>query len=308
VRTRGLSSNGTAAGFECRDVSLNYESRGATIRALESVTFQVGGAEFLCIVGPSGCGKTTLLKIVAGLLRPSSGSLVFSSTHEQNGGSGQRNRAGTSSAGNGKRAAETVRKASGKGEDAGGNARPRTALVFQEHGVFPWLTVLENVAFGLEMHGVRRHEREERALGFIEQMGLGSFARNYPHELSVGMRQRVGIARAFVTDVPILLMDEPFGSLDAQTKRVLQEELLRIWRDRQKLVVYVTHDIEEAVLLGDRVLVMTGRPGRIREDIPIPLDRPRELSARERPLVSEIKWHIWRLLEDEVRRELAIPS
>jgi NitT/TauT family transport system ATP-binding protein len=122
------------------------------------------------------------------------------------------------------------------------------------------------------------------------------------------MRQRVGIARAFVSDAPILLMDEPFGSLDAQTRLVLQEELLRIWRDHKKLVVYVTHDIEEAVLLGDRVLVMTGRPGRIREEIPIPLFRPRDLSASEQPEVKEIKWHIWKMLEDEVRKSLWIPG
>ena len=253
-------------GLECRGVGLRYWRRRGPVTALEDVTFAVEDGEFVCLVGPSGCGKTTLLKIVAGLLRPTEGDVVFH----------------------------------------GSNGRPRTGLVFQEHGVFPWMSVLDNVAFGLEMRGVPRRERRERARAFIEQVGLGSFAESHPHELSVGMRQRVGIARAFVTDVPILLMDEPFGSLDAQSKRVLQEELLRVWRDHRKIVLYVTHDIEEAVLLGDRVLVMTGRPGRIREEIHVPLPRPRQPSLAEERTVTEIKWHIWRLLEHEVRRGLSI--
>jgi len=152
---------------------------------------------------------------------------------------------------------------------------------------------------------VGRRERHDRALGFIQTVGLADFASSYPHELSVGMRQRVGIARAFVADPGMLLMDEPFGALDAQTRLILQEELLRIWRDHRKLVVYVTHDIEEAILLGDRVLVMSGRPGRIREEIRVPLGRPRDLTEDgKRPEVAEIKWHIWKTLEQEVRRNV----
>jgi NitT/TauT family transport system ATP-binding protein len=178
-------------------------------------------------------------------------------------------------------------------------------LVFQEHGTFPWMTVLDNVAFGLEMSGMPRAQRRSVAMSFVERVGLGPFADHYPHELSVGMRQRVGVARAFVSNSPILLMDEPFGALDAQTKWVLQEELLRIWSNDRKLVVFVTHDIEEAVMLGDRVLIMTGRPGRILEDIRIPLSRPRQL-LRDQESVSEITWHIWRLLEEQVRRSLSI--
>jgi NitT/TauT family transport system ATP-binding protein len=257
-------------GFECQHLNKAYQTRNGVVPALEDVTFSVGGQEFVCIVGPSGCGKTTLLKLIAGLLKPTCGRIICS--------------AGPA------------------------DGRPRSALVFQEHGLFPWMTVLDNVAFGLEMQGVGREERHDRARAFIEKVGLAPFAHSYPHELSVGMRQRVGIARAFVADPQILLMDEPFGSLDAQTRLVLQEELLRLWKDHQKLVVYVTHDIEEAVLLGDRVLVMTGRPGRIREEIPIPLDRPRDLSTREQPEVREIKWHIWKMLEEEVRKSLWIPD
>jgi len=252
--------------FECRALSKVYTTHNGGVRALDDVTFSVSEREFVCIVGPSGCGKTTLLKLIAGLTKPTSGAIVYDGTAP--------------------------------------TGRPRNALVFQEHGLFPWMTALDNVAFGLEMQGIGRRERRRRASAFIEQVGLRAFADSYPHELSVGMRQRVGIARAFLTDPQMLLMDEPLGSVDAQTKRVLQEELLRIWEQHQKLVVYVTHDIEEAVLLGDRLLVMTGRPGRIREEIRVPLSRPRHLS-KDGPAVTEIKWRIWRMLEDEVRSSLS---
>jgi NitT/TauT family transport system ATP-binding protein len=254
--------------FEAQGLSREFRGRNGVVQALKDVSFSAAEREFLCIVGPSGCGKTTLLKIIAGLLEPTTGQVIFR-------------------------------------EEAPAN-RPRTAMVFQEHGLFPWMTVLENVAFGLEMQRVAWRERDDRARSFIEKVGLASFANSYPHELSVGMSQRVGIARAFVADAQVLLMDEPFGSLDTQTRLVLQEELLRIWKDYQKLVVYVTHDIEEAILLGDRVLVMSGRPGRIQEDIPIPLGRPRDLSARDDLEVTDIKWHIWKMLEDEVKRSLWI--
>jgi NitT/TauT family transport system ATP-binding protein len=255
--------------FEVQRLCREFRGRNGIVHALKDVSFTAEEQEFLCIVGPSGCGKTTLLKLIAGLLEPTSGQIIFS--------------------------------------EVPANNRPRSAMVFQEHGLFPWMTVLDNVAFGLEMQRVGRHERNDRARSFIEKVGLASFANSYPHELSVGMSQRVGIARAFVADAQILLMDEPFGSLDTQTRLVLQEELLRIWKDHQKLVVYVTHDIEEAILLGDRVCVMSGRPGRIREEIPVPLGRPRDLSARDMPEVMRIKWHIWEMLEDEVRRSLWIP-
>jgi NitT/TauT family transport system ATP-binding protein len=254
----------------CYQVRKIYQTRNGLVTALEDLTFSAKGQEFVCIVGPSGCGKSTLLKLVAGLLKPSSGQITFFG-------------------------------------DAP-NERFRSALVFQEHGLFPWMTVLDNVAFGLEMQGMGRHERRDLAQVFIEKVGLFSFANNYPHELSVGMRQRVGIARAFVANSHLLLMDEPFGSLDAQTKLVLRQELLKLWRDHQKLVLYVTHDIEEAVVLGDRVLVMTGHPGRIREEIHIPIGRPRDLSFKEQSELMEIKWHIWKILEEEVRKSLWIST
>jgi NitT/TauT family transport system ATP-binding protein len=256
--------------FNCIDLCKSYHAKSKVIPALQDVILDAGEQEFLCIVGPSGCGKTTLLKTIAGLIKPSSGSIDFAAPPPHD--------------------------------------RPRSALVFQDHGLFPWMTVLDNVAFGLEMRKVSLRERRDQARSFIEKVGLTSFAKNYPDTLSIGMRQRVGIARAFVSDPQILLMDEPFGSLDAQTRLVLQEELLRIWKDQKKLVVHVTHDIEEAILLGDRVVVMTGRPGHIKEEIPITLDRPRDLSNRNRIDFIEIKEHVWRQLKDEVRESLSIPS
>jgi NitT/TauT family transport system ATP-binding protein len=170
------------------------------------------------------------------------------------------------------------------------------------------MSVVDNAAIGLEMQGVPKRERRERARAFLEPFGLGEFASRYSHELSVGMRQRVAIARAFLTDPYMLLMDEPFGSLDAMTKLVLQKELLRIWEEHKKLVLYVTHDIDEAVLLGDRVMIMTGRPGRIREEFHIPLPRPRKVNDRDHPEIIRIKERIWTVLEEEVRKSLGARS
>jgi NitT/TauT family transport system ATP-binding protein len=181
-------------------------------------------------------------------------------------------------------------------------------MVFQEHGLFPWMNILENVAFGMEMRGVPKATRHAQAHAFLQQFGIDTFAHNYPHELSVGMRQRAALARAFLADPQMLLMDEPFSALDAQSKMILQEELLRIWKDHRKMVIYITHDIDEAVLLADRVLVMSGRPGRIREEIQIPLDRPRNLHDRDAPRVREITWHIWQAIESDVRKSLQLQA
>jgi len=255
-------------GFALHGVGKEFVTDGRPLVALNGVSFAVRREEFVSIVGPSGCGKTTLLRIIAGLLRPTAGRVVFNGTFSR--------------------------------------GRLRSALVFQEHGLLPWCTVLDNVALGLEFLGVERSVREARARGFIEQVGLARFERSYPHQLSVGMRQRVAIARAFVANPEILLLDEPFGSLDAQTRLVLQEEILRIWRDHRKLVVHVTHDIEEAILLSDRVLVMSGRPGTILEEIPIPLPRPRDLLSLDRPEVGALKWRVWNLLKAEVRTSLGV--
>ncbi len=255
-------------GFTLERVSKQFETGNGQVQALRDVSFVVPEEEFVSVVGPSGCGKTTLLRVIAGLIPPTSGCVRF---------------------------AQPV--------PAGAL---RCALVFQEHGLLPWCSVLENAALGLEFRGLSRRTREDRARAFLEQFGLGRFERSYPHELSVGMRQRVALARAFVSDPQILLLDEPFGSLDAQTKLVLEEELLRIWKDHRKLVVHVTHDIEAAIVLSDRVLVMSGRPGSIREEILVPLPRPRELRGIDRPEVTEMKWHVWDLLKSEVQESLAV--
>ena len=256
--------------LECSNLSKSYRSRGGHVSALGTVSFGAQGHEFVGIVGPSGCGKTTLLKLIAGLIEPTSGTVQV--TQDEHG------------------------------------SGPVSAFVFQDHGLFPWMTVLDNVAFGLQMQGIGRQERRDRSRAFIERVGLKAFADSYPHQLSVGMRQRVGIVRAFVTDPLLLLMDEPFGALDSQTRRVLQGELLRLWREQRGIVIFVTHDIDEAVRLSDRILVMTGRPGEIREEIPIPLERPRDLNRLEPREISEIKWHIWNLLEDQVRGSLGIDA
>jgi NitT/TauT family transport system ATP-binding protein len=175
-------------------------------------------------------------------------------------------------------------------------------MAFQEHGLYPWMSVLDNVCLGLMFKGEERQGREQQAMVLIRQFGLEAFANRYPHELSVGMRQRVGLARAFVMRPEVLLMDEPFASLDALTKVVMQEELLRIWKQYRKQVIYITHDIDEALLLGDRVLVMSGRPGRIRDEIDVPLARPRHRDDLNRPEIIKRKDRIWNSLEAEVRR------
>jgi NitT/TauT family transport system ATP-binding protein len=251
-----------------KNLSKEYTSKQGSVLALRDISLHVEDHEFVSVVGPSGCGKTTLLKLIAGLIEPDSGEIRYDISNSR--------------------------------------GKPHTAMVFQEQGIFPWLTVIDNVAFGLEMQGIEKNERHQKALNFIDRVGLAGFAHNYPHELSGGMRQRVALARAFLADPQVLLMDEPFGALDAQTRLVLQEELLQIWGKERKTVLFITHDVEEAVVLSDRVLVMTGRPGRIREEIKIHLERPRDLTARDRPEVTEIKWNIWKMLESEVKKDLHI--
>lgn len=250
----------------CENVSYTYDRRNSTINALESVNFTAHEQEFLSLVGPSGCGKTTLLRIIAGLLKSNSGSVIY------------------------------------EGQNPPG--KPLNAMVFQDHGIFPWMNVIENVAFGLEMRGVPKRERIKMASEFIKTVGLSDFIKNYPSELSGGMKQRVGLARAFVQDAEVLLMDEPFAALDAQTRLIMSDELLRIWQDHRKTVVYITHSIEEAVLLGDRVAVMSGRPGTLRKIIPIDLGRPRDSSVRKTQRFQELRDEIWGLIQEEAKKSL----
>jgi NitT/TauT family transport system ATP-binding protein len=237
--------------------------RGDTV-ALQDFSLDVADGEFVCIVGPSGCGKTTALRIMADLEKPSSGEVV-------------------------------VRR------DAG-SLRPSNSMVFQEHGLFPWMTVLDNAAYGLEMRGLSKRERVARVEPFLEQIGLARFRDHYPSQLSGGMRQRVSLARAFVNDPEILLMDEPFAALDAQNKLIMQELLLRIWDGQRKTVIFITHAIDEAIALGDRIVVMTASPGRIKEVIPIDFPRPRSVAdLHGDPRFAALYLQIWRILETEVQ-------
>ncbi len=226
--------------IEVRDVSLVYDTPSGPVHAVETANFRLAASEFLCIVGPSGCGKSTLLNIIAGFLTPSAGEIRI-------GG----------------------KAVTGRGMDRG--------VVFQDFAqLFPWRTALGNVEFGLEMKGVAKAERERIALAQLALVKLEKFAHSYPHHLSGGMQQRVAIARALAYNPAVLLMDEPFAALDAMTRDAMQSLLAEVWRETRKTVVYVTHNVAEAVYLADRVLVMSPHPGRVKCEVPIALPRPRD--------------------------------
>jgi NitT/TauT family transport system ATP-binding protein len=246
-----------------QQLGLVYPDAEQPIVALEDVSLSVEAGEFVCIVGPSGCGKSSLLRVIAGIVSQTSGQVH-------------------------------VRR------DAAD--RPLTAMVFQEYALLPWRTVLDNVAFGPENRGVGREERHRQARAILAKMGLGAFAHTYPHQLSGGMKQRVGIARALANDPEILLMDEPLAALDAQTRSIMQEELLRIWAESRKTVLYVTHALDEAIFLGDRVVLMSARPGRLKGIFPVDLPRPRGLEQKGSPRFADIHNQVWRLLREEVER------
>ena len=245
-------------------VEMVYQARRGTppVVALQAISMTVADGEFACIVGPSGCGKSTLLKVIAGLARPSSGRVLV-------GG----------------------RPVLGPGADRG--------MVFQSYTLYPWLSVRRNIEFGLELRGVPRDERQRISSRLLTLMGLDGFADAYPKALSGGMQQRVAIARALANDPEVLLMDEPFGALDAQTRTVMQELLTQIWEQYHKTVLFVTHDIEEAVFLGDVVYVMTARPGRIRARIPIDLPRPRTFETMTSDAFARYRNQILSLIHEE---------
>ena len=225
--------------IECRNVGKTYDSASGSVEALRGIDLDCAPGEFVCLLGLSGCGKSTLLQIVAGLESATTGAVVV----------GGRELDGPSSL---------------------------TSVVFQDHGLFPWMTVRKNVAFNMKAAGVKSGDREKRVAELLAMTGLEGFADRYPHELSGGMRQRVGIARALTTRPKALLMDEPFGALDAQTRGHLQEELLRIWETQRTTVLFVTHSIDEAVFLADRIIVFSPRPGRITARVDVDLPRPRD--------------------------------
>ncbi len=245
-------------------VGKSYPGRGGQFVALEDVSFSVAPGEFCALIGPSGCGKTTLLHILAGLIAPSAGRV------------------------------EIPRREPG---------RLMTALIFQGISTLPWLTVQQNVEYGLAQMRVLPAERRERSADQLHRVGLQAFSDAYPHQLSEGMRQRVSIARALATDPEILLMDEPFANLDEQNRLLLQDELLRLWHENRKTVLFVTHSLDEAIRLADRVLVMSAAPGRIKSEVPVRLPRPREYgSVRQDPEYGTLSARLWEDLRDEVLR------
>ncbi len=237
--------------LELRNVIKTFNSEEGEIKALEDINLNVKPNEFLCIIGPSGCGKTTLLRLIAGLDLPSSGEIILD------------------------------------GKEVKGPS-PDRGMVFQEFSLFPWRTVIKNVTLGLKIRGINENEQYRIANEYIELVGLKGFENCYPYELSGGMKQRVAIARALAMDPSILLMDEPFGSVDAQTRNVLQEELLGIWKRTKKTVLFVTHSVDEAVYLADRVAVMSTRPGRIVECMDIDIARPRKRTSVEANEIREM--------------------
>src|SRR5688572_13950241 len=226
------------------------------VLALSEIDFEVHDNEFVTIIGPSGCGKTTLLRIIAGLIPYDQGQVTIDG-----------------------------RPVTGPG--------PERAVVFQNFALMPWADVLANVTFGLEVRGTPPDECRDKAKDLIKRVGLEGFEKRLPKELSGGMQQRVGLARALAVNPKILLMDEPFGALDEQTRRLLQEQLLQLWEEQRKTVVFVTHSMDEAVMLGDRVMLMTPRPGRVKEMIDVPLQRPRSPQVEKSGAFVEIKEYLW---------------
>jgi NitT/TauT family transport system ATP-binding protein len=253
-----------------RKVRLAFPRRGqAPLIALDDIDIAVPDKQFAVIVGPSGCGKSSLLYLVAGLTEPSGGELLLDG-----------------------------RRIEGSGRDRG--------MVFQSYTLFPWLTVRGNVAFGLRLRGVADAEVRATVDRYIREVGLNGFEDAYPKQLSGGMMQRVALARAIANDPEILLMDEPFGALDSQTRLVMQQLLLRVWEHEYKTVLFVTHDIDEAIFLGDRVFVMTARPGRIKEEIAVDLPRPRAATVTMSAQFLAIKQRILGLLQEEVNKSLGL--
>ena len=250
--------------IEARRITLVFKPKNREpVTALQEFGIEVGRGEFVSIVGPSGCGKSTFLNVLLGLVKPDSGELKLNNT--------------------------PIR---GPGQER--------AMVFQEFGLLPWRTVQANVELGLELKHVAASVRTERSAELIRLVGLQGFEQHYPHELSGGMKQRVGLARALATEPEVLLMDEPFAALDAQTRDLMQSELLQIWERTKKTVLFVTHSIEEAAYLSDRVIVMTARPGRTKDIVTIGLPRPRDYEMRLTPEFNDIKSKIWEVLKEEL--------
>ena len=254
-----------AAKISARGVERHFGAGDSRIEALGPLDLDIADGEFVSIVGPSGCGKSTFLRVAAGLIRPTAGTIEI------------------------------------RTRDAGNP----TAMVFQEYSIYPWKTVLDNVRLGLDVAGVPKKEGNDRARRYLTQLGLADRARARPETLSGGMKQRVAIARALAVEPDVLLMDEPFASLDAQLRTMLQEQLLVLWQKDRRTVVFITHSLEEAILLGDRVVVMSARPGRMLKSIDIPFERPRSAEIRLTHEFVNLQADLWDLLRREVEAHLA---
>jgi NitT/TauT family transport system ATP-binding protein len=254
----------SAIALQASGIRKSYAKNGQELEILDVETFAAREGEFITIIGPSGCGKSTFLHIMGGFIAAEAGRIEVYGRQVQ-----------------------------GPGPDRG--------MMFQEFSLFPWKTVAGNIAWGLEVQGAPRAKIEETVARHLEMIGLKDFANHYPAELSGGMKQRAALARVLAFDPKVLLMDEPFGALDAQTRETMQEELTRLWERTGKTIVFVTHDIEEAVFLGDRVVVLSARPGRIREDIRIELPRPRTLEIKKSMQCHEYRNRIWDLIRSESR-------
>ena len=247
---------------QIKDVSVRFGSKGRVTEAASRVSLEVQPGEFVSIIGPSGCGKSTLLNIVAGFITPSDGEALLD------------------------------------GQPIGGPGADR-GVVFQQYSLFPWMTVRRNVEFGLKMKGLGQNQREAAARSLLGMAGLLAFENHYPDQLSGGMKQRVGIVRALATSPQVLLMDEPFGALDSQTRTVMQEILTNMWQQLRLSVLFITHDIEEAIFLSEKVYVMTARPGRIKAEIPIPLPRPRTPEMMSSPTFHALVRQLKGLIREE---------
>jgi len=244
-----------------------FNSKGGEMVALDRTSFKVKEGEFITILGPSGCGKSTILRIVAGLEEPSSGH-VYLDGHE----------------------------VKGPGPDRG--------MVFQSYTLYPWLNVEDNIAFGLKLKGTSQKQCKEVAQHYLDLIGLNGFEKHYPIQLSGGMKQRVAIARALANDPEILLMDEPFGALDAQTRSIMQEILLKAWEESKKTILFITHDVEESIFLADSVYVMTARPGRLKENITVNLPRPRDYSIKNSSEFLSLKTQLLDLIREETLKAI----
>ena len=251
-----MAGNHSAVKVHIDHVVKKFNGRNGEMVALNGVDMDIHENEFICVVGPSGCGKSTLLNIIGGLETPTEGKVLVDGAE-----------------------------VTGPGPDRG--------IVFQQYALFPWLTVEKNVQFGLKLQGKSKEEAEELAHKYLKMVDLEGFAKAYPQELSGGMKQRVAIARAYAVNPKVLLMDEPFGALDAQTRTQLQQELLNTWEKEQKTCFFITHDVEEAIILAQRVVIMCARPGRVKEIVDIDIPYPRDQETKMSPRFLELKNHIW---------------